>query len=130
MPYDESLAERVRYLLADRADAHEKKMMGGIAFMVNGGMCCAASGRGGLLVRVQADKQSALLAPPQVQAMVMAGRTSSTFVRVMPEAYRTPANLKKWVACGLAAVAALKDKPKRRYKAKTKANPATRPRRK
>lgn len=107
MPYDERLAERIRHLLADRADAHEKKMMGGIAFMVRGGMCCAASGRGGLLVRVRRQDQPALLAPPHVKAMVMARRAVKTFVRVMPEAYRTPAALKQWVERGLTAVAAL-----------------------
>ncbi len=58
MPHDPILAERVRHLLADRADFHEKRLMGGIAFMVKGGMCCAASGRGGLLVRVQPDKHN------------------------------------------------------------------------
>jgi hypothetical protein len=111
VPHDPILAERVRHLLADRADFHEKRLMGGIAFMVKGGMCCAASGRGGLLVRVQPDKQPALLAPPVVVPMTMGGRQVKSFLRVMPDGYRTPASLKKWVDRGLAAVAELKDKP-------------------
>lgn len=111
MPHDPILAERVRHLLVDRADFHEKRLMGGIAFMVRGGMCCAASGRGGLLVRIQPEKQPALLAPPVVVPMTMGGRKVKSFLRVMPEGYRTPASLKKWVARGLAAVAELKDKP-------------------
>jgi len=93
VPHDPILAERVRHLLADRADFHEKRLMGGIAFMVKGGMCCAASGRGGLLVRVQPDKQPALLAAPVVVPMTMGGRQVKSFLR------------------GLAAVAELKDKP-------------------
>ena len=112
MPHDPILAERVRHLLADRADFHEKRLMGGIAFMVKGGMCCAASGRGGLLVRIQPEKQPALLAPPVVVPMTMAGRKVKSFLRVMPDGYRTPASLKKWVDRGLAAVAELKDKPR------------------
>ena len=119
MPHDPILAERVRHLLVDRADFHEKRLMGGIAFMVRGGMCCAASGRGGLLVRIQPEKQPALLAPPVVVPMTMAGRKVKSFLRVMPEGYRTPASLKKWVARGLAAVAELEarpNKPRRKRK--------------
>ncbi len=118
MAYDAVLAERIRHLLADRADAHEKKMMGGIAFMVKGGMCCTASGRGGMLVRVDPEKQPKLVFLPHVKPMVIAGRKVKTFVRVMPEAYRTHSALKKWVQCGLDAVAALKTAPAKRKRGK------------
>ncbi len=114
MAYDLALAERVRHLLADRHDVHERKMMGGLCFMVNGGMCCAASGRGGMLVRVDPDAQPKLILEPNVRAMVMGGRKVTTFVRVMPEGYRTHAALKKWVQRGLDAVADLKAKPAKR----------------
>ncbi|HSS85611.1 MAG TPA: hypothetical protein VLL30_17770, partial [Reyranella sp.] len=53
MAYDLVTAERVRHLLAERHDVNERKMMGGLMFMVKGGMCCAVSGRGGLLVRTR-----------------------------------------------------------------------------
>ena len=53
MAYDEETAGRIRKLLADRSDVVEKKMMGGLSFMVQDRMCCAVSGRGGLLVRVR-----------------------------------------------------------------------------
>jgi hypothetical protein len=96
MAYDERTAERVRHLLADRADVAEKKMMGGLAFMVKGGMCCAVSGRGGLLARVGADAAT-LAKEPHVKPMRMAGRVVKNFVRVMPEGYRTPDQLKKWI---------------------------------
>ncbi len=111
MAYDEATAERVRHLLAERHDLHERKMMGGLAFMVKGGMCCAVSGRGGILVRVDPAVQPHLIAEPHVQPMVMAGRSVKTFVRVMPPAYRTHAGLKKWVQRGLDAAAALEAKP-------------------
>ncbi len=118
MAYDLALAERVRHLLADRHDVHERKMMGGLCFMVNGGMCCAASGRGGMLVRVAPDAQPKLILEPNVRSMVMGGRKVSSFVRVMPEGYRTHAALKKWVQRGVDAVAALKTKPLRRKTAR------------
>jgi TfoX/Sxy family transcriptional regulator of competence genes len=108
MAYDPQTAERVRHLLADRHDVVERKMMGGLMFMVRGGMCCAVSGRGGMLVRVDPEAQPRLIEEPHVKPMVMGGRKVTTFVRVMPEGYRTHAGLKKWVARGIAAVAARK----------------------
>ncbi len=121
MAYDETLAERIRHLLADRADTHEKKMMGGVVFMVKGGMCCTASGRGGMLVRVEPEAQPRLIAEPHVKPMVMGGRKVTSFVRVMPEGYGSHAALKKWVRRGLGAVAALKTKPTRRKNARSEA---------
>jgi TfoX/Sxy family transcriptional regulator of competence genes len=109
--YDLVTAERVRHLLADRHDVNERKMMGGMCFMVKGGMCCAVSGRGGLLVRVNAEAHQRLLAEPHVRPMVMAGRHVKSFVRVMPEGYRSHAALKKWLRRGVDAVAALKATP-------------------
>ena len=114
MVYDLVTAERVRHLLADRHDVNERKMMGGLCFMVKGGMCCAVSGRGGLLVRVNPDAQPRLIRDPHVQPMIMAGRRVTTFVRVMPDGYKSPAALKKWVQRGVDAVAALKAKSRRR----------------
>jgi TfoX/Sxy family transcriptional regulator of competence genes len=117
--YDLVTAERVRHLLADRHDVVERKMMGGLMFMVKGGMCCAVSGRGGLLVRVDPEAQPKLIAEPHVRPMVMGGRKVTTFVRVMPEGYRTHGALKKWLKRGTDAVAALKVKPaKRKFAAK------------
>jgi TfoX/Sxy family transcriptional regulator of competence genes len=114
MAYDLVTAERVRHLLADRHDVVERKMMGGLMFMVKGGMCCVVSGRGGLLVRVDPEAQPTLIGQANVRPMVMGGRKVTTFVRVMPEGYRTHAGLKKWVERGVAAVAALKARPTKR----------------
>src|SRR5882762_7922441 len=103
MAYDEKTAGRVRALLSDRRDVVEKKLMGGLSFMVEGSMCCSVSGRGGLLVRVGAEAHAQTLAEPHVQPMGMGGRIMSGFVRVAPEGYRTGAALRKWVERGVAA---------------------------
>ena len=83
MAYDEQTAERVRKALAGRRDVTAKKMMGGLAFMVKGNMCCSVSGRGGLLVRVGADE--AVFGEPHVERVKMGARTMSGFARVQPE---------------------------------------------
>lgn len=105
MVYDLRTAERIRHLLAERADVYERKMMGGLVFMVKNGMCCVVSRRGGLMVRVEPADQPRLVAQAQVKPMIMAGRKITTYVRVMPEGFRTHANLKKWVERGIAAIA-------------------------
>ena len=74
MPYDEDLAERVRELLAGEADVTEKKMFGGVAFLVGGNMAAAASGQGGLLVRVDPVESERLLVTTKAQPMEMRGR--------------------------------------------------------
>ena len=112
MAYDENTAERVRKLLAARPDAVEKKLMGGLCFMVGGSMCCSVSGRGGLLIRVGAQAHARMLGEPHVQPMEMRGRTMTGFVRVAPEGYRTAAALRKWVDRGI--IAAKSAKPSRR----------------
>src|SRR5690349_17909279 len=103
MAYDVITAERVRDALSGRKDVVEKKLMGGLCFMAGGAMCCAVSGRGGLLVRVDPDAREHMLAEPHVAPMVMRGRTAKGFVRVAPEGYRTAPSLKKWIARGTAA---------------------------
>jgi TfoX/Sxy family transcriptional regulator of competence genes len=105
MAYDLQTAERIRHLLADRADVYERKMMGGLVFVVKGGMCCVVSGRGGLLVRVEPEDQPRLVAQPHVKPMIMGGRKVKSYVRVMPVGYRSHAALKKWVERGVAAIA-------------------------
>jgi TfoX/Sxy family transcriptional regulator of competence genes len=103
MAYEEKTAERVRAVLSDRRDIVEKKLMGGLCFMVNGSMCCSVSGRGGLLVRVGTEAHAQMLAEPHVQPMEMGQRTMRGFVRVAAEGYRTGAALRKWVERGVTA---------------------------
>src|SRR6478609_3806470 len=116
MPYDTQAADGIRILLSNRHDVVERKMMGGIVFMVNGNMCITASGRGGILVRVGPEAQKRILKEPHVQPMRMAGRSMAGFVRVMPEGYRTAAALRKWVKRGLDYVATLPPKAAKRKK--------------
>ena len=107
MAYDEDTAGRVRKLLSRRPDVTEKKMMGGLCFMVAGRMCCSVSGRGGLLVRVGAAAQPSMLGEPHVGPMGMGRRTMTGFVRVAPEGYQTEAALKTWIKRGLDFVATM-----------------------
>jgi TfoX/Sxy family transcriptional regulator of competence genes len=120
MAYDEKTAERVRKLLSVRTDVVEKKMMGGLCFMVKGRMCCSVSGRGGLLIRVGPDAQS-MLGEPHVQPMEMRGHTMAGFLRVAPEGYRTEAELKKWVKRGVDFVATMPSAPPARKATRPKA---------
>ena len=121
MAYDETTAERVRKVLAGRRDVIAKKMMGGLAFMTAAGMCCSVSGRGGLLIRA-GDDGAALLREPHVQPVDMGGRKMTSFVRVMPDGYRTDAALKMWVERGLRA-AAQPAKPAKSTQRKVKTKP-------
>src|SRR3954463_4405048 len=82
MAYDEDLANRIRELLADESGVTEKKMFGGLAFLVGGNMSVAASGQGGLMVRVDPDESRVLVAKPHVSRMVMRGREMAGWLRV------------------------------------------------
>ena len=130
MAFDEATAERVRKLLRSRRDVVEKKMMGGLCFMVDGAMCCAVSGKGGLLVRIDASAREQLLREPHVSPADMRGRTMTGFVRVAPEGYQTAATLKKWVQRGLDAATARSTKPaaakRRGLEGKSRRRPARR----
>ena len=113
MPYDIQAADGIRILLSDRHDVAERKMMGGLVFMVNGHMCVTASGRGGILVRVGPEAQAGVLKEPHVKPMTMAGRSMAGFVRVIPDGYRTAASLRKWVKRGVEFVESLPPKSAR-----------------
>jgi TfoX/Sxy family transcriptional regulator of competence genes len=114
--YDERLAERVRHLIAARPDFAERKMMGGLCFMVGGKMCCGVSGAA-LLVRVGRDGYAAALAEPQVRPMDLAGRSPQGFVLVDAAACRSDKALAAWVKRGVAIAEAAKDeKPAARRK--------------
>jgi len=97
MAYDEKLAQRIRDLLSDERGVVEKKMFGGLAFLINGNMSVAASGQGGLLVRVDPDNSDVLVKKPGVESMVMRGRPMAGWLRVDAEAVRTKAQLSAWV---------------------------------
>ena len=111
MAYDEKTAGRVRKFLSIRPDVVEKKLMGGLCFMVKGRMCCSVSGRGGLLIRVGSDAHQLMLGEPHVEPMEMRGRIMTGFVRVAPEGYRTEGGLKKWVTRGVDFVVTMPSAP-------------------
>src|SRR3954468_18410354 len=102
MAYDEDLAHRIRELLADERGVIEQRMFGGLAFLIGGNMSVAASGRGGLLVRVDPDDSGALLDKPHVSVMEMRGRLMKGWLRVGDEGVRTKRQLQPWVRRGVA----------------------------
>ncbi|HET7529389.1 MAG TPA: TfoX/Sxy family protein [Mycobacteriales bacterium] len=100
MAYDEALAERIREALEGQAVV-EKKMFGGLAFLVGGNMSVAASGQGGSLVRVDPDDSERLLAEPGVDEFVMRDRAMRGWLRVEPDVL-DEATLRAWVGRGVA----------------------------
>jgi TfoX/Sxy family transcriptional regulator of competence genes len=101
MAYDEDLADRIRELLGAKKGVEEKRMFGGLAFLINGNMAVAASGRGGLMVRVPPAETDKLLAREHVEPMVMAGRETLGWVRISAEGVRTKRQLEPWVRRGV-----------------------------
>jgi TfoX/Sxy family transcriptional regulator of competence genes len=102
MAYDEDLANRIRELVAGERDVTEQRMFGGLAFLVGGNMSVAASGQGGLMVRVEPEDTAALLAKPHTQPFEMRGREMRGWLRVDPEGVRTKRQLAPWVRRGVA----------------------------
>jgi hypothetical protein len=100
MAYDEDLANRIRELLGTQRGVEEKRMFGGLAFLVNGNMSVAASGKGGLMVRVPPDDTEKLLGRAHVGPMVMAGRETRGWLRVAAEGVKTKRQLQGWVTRG------------------------------
>ncbi len=101
MAYDEDLANRIRELVAAEDGVDEKRMFGGLAFLINGNMSVAASGRGGLMVRVPPDETDKLLTREHVEPMVMAGRETRGWLRVSVEGVKTKRQLQSWVSRGV-----------------------------
>lgn len=102
MAYDAELADRVRELIAAERGVEEKKMFGGLAFLINGNMSVAVSSKGGLLVRVPADETENLLARAHVEPMIMAGRETRGWLRVAADGVKTKRQLSPWVTRGVA----------------------------
>jgi hypothetical protein len=125
MAYDEKTAERVRRLLCDRKSVTEQPLMGGICFMLNGNMCCAVSGRGGLLVRVGPDAYAQMVREPHSGPMKMGDRIMKGYVRVAPEGYGTEAALRKWLMRGVDFAATLPGKAAKAKRPAAKAKRAT-----
>lgn len=101
MAYDEELAARIRDLLADETGVAEKKMFGGLAFLVHGNMAVAASGQGGLLVRVDPAESAELVATTPATEMEMRGRSMAGWLRLESADVEND-ELVAWVNRGLA----------------------------
>src|SRR5215472_3981188 len=112
MSYDPRAAGRVRQLLADRDDVVEKRMVGGLSFLVNGNMCCGITGTA-LMVRVGAEGREQALRQPHVRPMQFAGRAMSGFICVEPDGFAADDALARWVQRGLDFVAGLPAKAAR-----------------
>jgi len=110
MAYDEDLANRLRELLADEDAITERKMFGGLAFLLRGNMSVSASGRGGLLVRIDPAQTDAALARAHATLMNMGGREMEGWIRVAPEGLVTKRELAAWVKRSLAYVKTLPPK--------------------
>jgi TfoX/Sxy family transcriptional regulator of competence genes len=110
MAYDEDLANRIRELMGADADITEKKMFGGLAFLVNGNMSVGASGQGGLMVRVDPAETDALISKPHSRPFEMRGRAMQGWLRVDAEGLRTKRQLEPWVRRGLAYARSLPPK--------------------
>jgi len=100
MAYDEELAARIRALVAAEPGLTEQKMFGGLAFLVGGNMAVAASGEGGLLVRVDPASSDELVATTPARLMEMRGRSMQGWLRVDSEDVRADAELRRWVELG------------------------------
>jgi hypothetical protein len=108
--FDEDLADRIRELVVGEPDLTEQRMFGGLAFLVGGNMSVAASGQGGLMVRVDPEDTDALLAKPHAQQFEMRGRPMRGWLRVGPEGVRTKDELEPWVKRGVAYARSLPSK--------------------
>ena len=98
--YDEELAARIRELLVGEASLSERKMFGGLAFLIGGNMAVAASGQGGALVRVDPERSDRIVATSNARPMEMRGRPMQGWLRVAPEDLRTKRQLARWVTLG------------------------------
>ena len=100
MAYDERLAKRIRRVLDKHRAVTEKKMFGGVCFLVNGNMCCGVE-RDKVVVRVGAEPYEQLLRKRHVKPMDFTGRPLRGFIYVMPEGLRGQETLRSWLEYGL-----------------------------
>jgi len=110
MAYDADLANRIRELIGAEPDLTEKKMFGGLAFLIGGNMSVAASGQGGLMVRCDREQTDELVAKPHALPFEMRGRAMDGWLRVDDEGVKTKRQLEPWVRCGVAYARSLPSK--------------------
>ncbi|WP_028643141.1 TfoX/Sxy family protein [Nocardioides sp. URHA0020] len=110
MAYDEALAEQLREVAAGLPGISERKMFGGLAFLVHGNMAVAASGSGGLLLRVPPERTAELLGEPHTDEFVMRERSMAGWLRVEPGGLATYDDVERWAEIGLDHAATLPPK--------------------
>jgi TfoX/Sxy family transcriptional regulator of competence genes len=110
MAYDEELANRIREVVQGEGGLTEKRMFGGLAFLLAGHMAVAAGSKGGLMVRVDPARTEDLLADPRASRMVMGGREMDGWLRVDIDSRAADDDLGRWVGLGVDFVRALPPK--------------------
>lgn len=110
MAYDEDLADRIRELIAGEKHVTEQKMFGGLGFLIGGNMAVAASGQGGVLVRIDPAEGDRLVKTTKAEPMEMRGRSMTGWLRVAAADVRTKPQLAKWVKLGAAYARSLPPK--------------------
>jgi hypothetical protein len=111
MAYDQELADRIRRLIGGDPDLTEKKMFGGLAFLIGGHMAVAASGHGGAMVRVDPQDSAGLIATTPASMVVMRGREMPGWLRVGSGDLDSDEELGAWVRRGTAYARSLPPKP-------------------
>lgn len=101
MAYDEGAAQRVRELISDQPGYEEKKMFGGIGFLIHGNMACGVI-RDDLIVRVGEDRYTDSLLKPHVELFDITGRAMTGWVMVKESGYHSDRDLEEWVDQGIA----------------------------
>jgi hypothetical protein len=125
MTHDPELAFRIRTAIAGRPGVSEKKMFGGIGFLLDGNLLVSASGRGGMLVRVGPEGHASAIAAPHASAMVMGGRGMLGYVRVAPAGVATQGAVASWIERAWKHVRTLAPKTVGQRRTKKKVVPAT-----
>ncbi len=110
MAYDEALAARIREVVSGEAGITEQRMFGGLAFLLHGNMAVAASGRAGLMLRIDPALTDSLVDDEHVRRFEMRGRAMNGWLDIDPEAVATDEQLERWVAHGLAYAGSLPSK--------------------
>jgi TfoX/Sxy family transcriptional regulator of competence genes len=110
MAYDEDLANRIREIVGTESGLSEKKMFGGLAFLINGHMAVSASGKGGLLLHVDHADSDELLAKPHAHPFERRGRAMQGWLRVDADGVKSKRQLERWVGRGVAYARSLPPK--------------------
>ncbi len=110
MAYDEELADRIRAALEGEVGLSEKRMFGGLAFLIDGKMALSADSKGAMLLRVDPERAEELVRDPAADRYEMRGREMNGWLRIDPLGLATEADLERWVDIGLSFARSLPPK--------------------